>query len=228
MRTRVMDALIATSLRSDALQRLRVRSSLGPEVARNQALRELPTRRAAETYAGPLYGGLDPAGWSPDLWARAERHLVIVSGLWGALRPSDRIPAYRLHVCARLAGIDRLEPMWRTVLPEVLNEAAEGEGPVLDVRSRSYLAVGRPPGLDDQTVTLRVRPSPGGSAHIGDVIAKRVRGEAARHLLAAADEVRDPLDIADQLRSRWSVEVEPPSGRHRAWTVTLEAPAVRT
>ena len=90
------------------------------------------------------------------------------------------------------------------------------------------LAVGRPPGLDDQTVTLRVRPSPGGSAHIGDVIAKRVRGEAARRLLAAADEVRDPLDIADQLRSRWSVEVEPPSGRHRAWTVTLEAPAVRT
>ena len=224
MRTRVMDALIATSLRSDALERLGVRSSLRPEVARNEALRDLPTRRAADTYSGPLYGGLDPEGWSPELWAQAERHLVIVSGLWGALRPADRIPAYRLHVCARLAGLDRLEPMWRMLLPDVLNEAAEGEGPILDVRSRSYLAVGRPPDLDEQTVTLRVRPSPGGPAHIGDVIAKRVRGEAARHVLASADDVRDPLDIADRLRSRWSVEIDPPSARHREWLVTLEAP----
>ncbi|HEX6475017.1 MAG TPA: peroxide stress protein YaaA [Candidatus Limnocylindria bacterium] len=225
MRTRVIDALIATSLRSDALERLGVRSSLRPEVARNEALRDLPTRRAADTYAGPLYGGLDSEGWSPGLWAQAERHLVIVSGLWGALRPADRIPAYRLHVCSRLAGLDRLEPMWRTLLPDVLNEAAEGEGPILDVRSRSYLAVGRPPYLDDQTVTLRVRPSPGGPAHIGDVIAKRVRGEAARHVLASADDVRDPLDIADRLRSQWSVEIEPPSVRHREWLVTLEVPS---
>ena len=84
--------------------------------------------------------------------------------LWGALRPADRIPPYRLYVCGRLVGMDRLEPAWRTLLPPILTDAAARRGPVLDLRSRGYPAVGRPIRLDDQTVTLRIRPSPGGPA----------------------------------------------------------------
>jgi hypothetical protein len=55
------------------------------------------------------------------------------------------------------------------------------------------------------------------------VIAKRVRGEAARRLISADDTPQDPLDIADVLARHWSLEVEPPGGRQRAWTLTLEA-----
>ena len=227
MRVSVMHALIATSQRPDGLRRLLVRPSLAAQVARNEHLRELPTRRAVETYAGPLYEGLDPASWPPDAERRAARQLIIVSALWGALRPGDRIPPYRLYVCARLLGMDRLEPTWRTVLPAVLTEAAGRRGAILDLRSRVYRAVGRPDGLDDQTVTLRVRPSPGGPAHIGDVIAKRVRGEVARHLLASETEPEDPLDIADLLAARWTIEVDPPAARNRAWTITLESAAAR-
>ena len=96
----------------------------------------------------------------------------------------------------------------------ILADAAARRGPVLDLRSRVYQAVGRPTGLDDQTATLRIRPSPGGPAHIGDVIAKRVRGEAASHLLSSEADPEDPLDIADLLATRWSLEVEPPGGRN--------------
>ena len=162
MRERVMDALVATSQRPDALRRLFVRPSLAGEVARNEHLRDLPTRSAVDTYAGPLYEGLDAGSWSSHAEKRAARQLVIVSALWGAVRPADRIPPYRLYVCARLVGIDRLEPAWRSLLPPILTDAATRRGPVLDLRSRAYQAVGRPTGLDDQTVTLRIRPSPGG------------------------------------------------------------------
>lgn len=225
LRRLLLGALVTTSREPDALRRLMVGPSLADEVARNQLLHELPTRRAVETYAGVLYGGLDPGSWSTEAWRHAERGVVVVSALWGALRPSDRIPPYRLHLCSRLIGLDRLEPTWRSVLPPVLADAAQGEGPILDLRSPAYRAVGRPGGLDDQTVTLRVRPAPGAPAHIGDVIAKRTRGEAARHLLESGSELHDPLDIADVLASRWPIELDPPVGRTRSWTITLAAAA---
>jgi cytoplasmic iron level regulating protein YaaA (DUF328/UPF0246 family) len=223
MRERVMDALVATSQRPDALRRLSVKPSLADEVARNEHLRDLPTRRAVDTYAGRLYEGLDAGSWSSHVEKRAGRQLVIVSALWGALRLGDRIPPYRLSVHARLVGIDRLDSAWRTLLPSILTDAAAQRGPVLDLRSPVYQAVGRPTGLDDQTVTLRIRPSPGGPAHIGDVIAKRVRGEAASHLLSSEADPDEPLDIADLLAARWSLEIDPPAGLNRTWTITLQS-----
>jgi cytoplasmic iron level regulating protein YaaA (DUF328/UPF0246 family) len=225
MRERVIDALVATSQRPDALRRLAVRPSVADEVARNEYLRDLPTRRAVDTYAGPLYEGLDVGSWSSHAEKRAARQLVIVSALWGALRPADRIPAYRLSGHARLVGMDRLDSAWRALLPAILADAAAQRGPVLDLRSRVYQAVGRPTGLDDQTATLRIRPPPGGPAHVGDVIAKRVRGEAASHVLSSEADPQDPLDIADLLAARWSLEVDAPAGRNRTWTITLQSAA---
>lgn len=221
MRKRVMDALVSTSRAADALRRLQVGPSLANEVTRNEQLRDLPTRRAVDTYSGPLYDGLDAGSWSVEAEKRAARQLVIVSALWGALRPADQIPPYRLHPCARLVGMDKVEPVWRTVLPPALADAAEQRGPVLDLRSAAFRSVGRPTGLDGETVTLRIRSAPGGPTHLGDVIAKRVRGEAASHLLASDGDPEDPLDIADLLGTRWELEVDPPGGRNRSWTVTL-------
>jgi cytoplasmic iron level regulating protein YaaA (DUF328/UPF0246 family) len=223
MRQRVLGALVETSLQPDAQRRLFVGPSLANEVARNVYLVDVPTRPATETYAGPLYQGLDAAAWSPHAAARAASEVVIVSALWGALRPADRIPAYRLHVCSRLVGIDRLEPGWRPLLVAILAEAAGHAGPILDLRSRAYQAVGRPAGLDEQTVTLRIRPAPGGLPHVGDVIAKRMRGEAASHLLASGANPDEPLDIADVLSTRWSLEIDQPGVRDRTWVISLQS-----
>jgi cytoplasmic iron level regulating protein YaaA (DUF328/UPF0246 family) len=219
-RLRILDALIATSRGPDALRRLRVRPSLAGEVARNGQLRELPTRSAITTYSGPLSEGLNPASWLSETRSRAEREVVITSALWGALRPDDSIPPYRLHVCSALLDLNRLEPIWRTVLPATLADASR-RGPILDLRSPTYQAMGRAQGLDAETVTLRVRPSADGSPHVGDVVAKRVRGDAARYLLSSSARLEEPLDIADVLAAHWPLEIEPPAGRKRSWTVAL-------
>jgi hypothetical protein len=220
LRSRILDAVIATSGMPDAFQRLYVRSSLAAEVARNTWLRDAPTRPAREVYSGPLYEGLDVWSLSPDALARANEHLLVTSALWGILRPSDRIPSYRLNVCSRLVGMGRLEPMWREVLPGVLAEAAGSDGAVLDLRSPSYQAIGMPAALGERMAILRVAQGSGGG-RLGDVIAKRIRGEAVRHLLASASDPDHPAAIAELLEERWPVMLEPPIRAGKPWSLTI-------
>jgi cytoplasmic iron level regulating protein YaaA (DUF328/UPF0246 family) len=219
MRKRVMKALIETSARPDALERLRVRPGLIKDVVQNTALRETPTQPAWQLYAGPLYQGLDPDSLSEAAISRANRSVVIASALWGAVRPTDLIPAHRLDVCSRLIGMDRLEPIWRTVLPAELAAAAGRQGVVLDLRSPSYRAIGLPAEMEDRTVTLRVLPQPG-ERTIGDVIAKRVRGQVARHLLESDADPASPDELVDAISGRWPARLDAPA-RGKSWTIRL-------
>ena len=210
LRDEIIDALIATSVRPDALRRLHAGPTLAAEVARNTALRVAPTAAAVTVYDGTLYEALDPATLSAAARRRAASEAVIVSALFGALRFDDEIPGYRLNIYSRLIGMDKLGPTWRPVLSDVLAEASGRRGVGPDLRSPSFQSVGMAAGLDDRTVTVRVSSgratAPGLS---GDVIPKRTRGQLVRHLLESTDDPAHPAGLATVVTDRWPVDLRP-------------------
>lgn len=221
VRAQVLDALLATSARPDALARLGVGASIAPEVERNVRLTDVPARPSLEVYGGVLYAALGADTLSDAAKRRAASRLVIVSALWGALRPADRIPAYRLNICAHLVGIGPLEPAWREVLGPVLTEAAGPRGLVVDCRSSSYQAAGMPIGIGDRTVAVRVLRETARGRSVVSHMAKHTRGEVARHLLESGADPRKPQGLAEALADRWDVELVRPARAGRPWTVDV-------
>ncbi|MEV0878740.1 peroxide stress protein YaaA [Micromonospora echinofusca] len=158
-REEVLTALVALSADGDeeaARAALGLSEGQRGELRRNARLRAAATAPAARVYTGVLYEALDLASLPATAQRAARRSVLISSGLWGAVRLTDRIPPYRCPVGARLPGIGALSAYWRRALAPAM-AAAAADGPVLDLRSGAYASTWAPRGeVAERTVTVRV------------------------------------------------------------------------
>jgi hypothetical protein len=122
---------------------------------------------------------------------------------------------------SNLVGIGRADHAWRPVLPRLFAELAGPNGFVLDLRTPAFQSLGMPAGLGDRTVLLRVDLYSATGRRLGDVIAKRIRGEAAHLLLESDAEPKEPDELADILGERWPARLEPPEKKGPPWTLSL-------
>lgn len=207
-REQVVDALAAASARPDALDVLGAPKGAAAAVAANRDLRDAPTLRADALYTGVLYDALDVASLDAASRRRASARLVTVSAAFGALRPTDRVPSYRLSMGVDLPGIGPLAAHWRPALAEVL-PAAAGRGVVVDLRSATYAAAWRPEGaLAERTAAVHVvRDGPGGRRSVSHM-AKHTRGLVARALVCDGRAPRDVDGLVEVLADRFEVAVD--------------------
>ncbi|WP_123813840.1 YaaA family protein [Myceligenerans xiligouense] len=201
----VLDALAAVSVRDDAAEVLGVSPNLAEEVARNAHLKDAPAGPAATVYTGVLYAAAGLGTLSGDVAERAARAVRIFSGLWGAVAPSDRIPAYRLPMGVSLPDVGPLARAWKPALAAELGPRAAGDV-VVDCRSATYVAAWKPattgPGAAEW-VTVRVVREVDGKRSVVSHNAKHTRGVLAGHLLRRADE---PTTAAEVLAAARELE----------------------
>lgn len=182
------------------------------EVQRNAQLASAPTARADRVYSGVLYDALDVASLDPAASRRATRWLGIVSSLFGLVRPSDRIPSYRLAGGVSLPGLGSVAGHWRGHLPSAIDEAA-GNGIVVDLRSSTYVSFWRPaPQLASRVATVRVLHEVDGTRKVVSHFNKATKGRLVRSLLEDGSVPRSPAVLAEQLGDLgWTVETGPAS-----------------
>ncbi|AUS80183.1 peroxide stress protein YaaA [Actinoalloteichus sp. AHMU CJ021] len=187
VRRRVADALVGLAGDVPAsLSALGLSERQEDEVARNARLWSAPTAPALLRYTGVLFDALGAPEWGPVEWERAGRRLAVCSALFGLLRATDRVPAYRLSAGSRLPGLPAPRTVWRPVLAPLL---AGVEGLVVDLRSGAYAAFAPVPGA----VTVRVlSEDAGGGRTVVSHHNKAHKGRLARVLATAGTA---PADI---------------------------------
>ena len=142
------------------------------------------SRPAALAFAGDVYEGLQARSLSPADLAWAQDHLCILSGLYGVLRPLDRLQPYRLEMGTALKtrrGKD-LYAYWGDGIAQWLNErqAAEAAPVIVNLASVEYARAALRPALRARVVDCVFEDWKGGRYKIISFFAKRARGAMAR------------------------------------------------
>jgi cytoplasmic iron level regulating protein YaaA (DUF328/UPF0246 family) len=207
-RRRVLEALVATSAREDAAEVLGVGHTQVDLLERNRTLATAPTARADRVYTGVLYDALGFADLSPAARRRAAARVAVTSSVFGLVRPTDRIPAYRLSGDTALPGLGPVAATWRGVLGEAVL-ASLGRGLLVDLRSGTYAAFWRPSAdLAPRVATLRVLHESGGVRKVVSHFNKATKGRLVRALLEDGRDPRTPAALARVLGDLgWKVEV---------------------
>ena len=156
-------------------------------------------KQAVEIFAGDTYTGLEARTLDADEMDYAQRHLRILSGLYGLLRPRDVIEPHRLEMGSRLAnpkGRD-LYAFWGDRIAEALNaDAAEaGTDVLINCASVEYFTAADRPALSLRVITpafLEDRPE---GPKVMSFWAKQARGAMARFIVR--NRLRDPQALVE-------------------------------
>lgn len=157
------------------------------------------TRCAVTAFAGDVYEGLDARSLAPEDLQWAQQHLRILSGLYGLLRPLDRIQPHRLEMGTPLAVGDarNLYDYWSARVTAAINDAlaADASPVVVNLASQEYAKVVDRRALKARVIDCQFEDFKPGGWTVVSFWAKRARGLMARHA------IRERIATPQALRS---------------------------
>ncbi|MDB4223577.1 peroxide stress protein YaaA [Granulosicoccus sp.] len=144
-------------------------------------------RPAIQAFRGDVYTGLDADTLKTRDLEFAQKHLRILSGLYGVLKPLDLIQAYRLEMGTSLKTRrgKNLYDFWGERITQSLNHELGGmKNPaVVNLASNEYFKSVKPKQLAAPLITPVFKDEKNGEYKIISFFAKKARGAMARHLI---------------------------------------------
>ena len=155
-------------------------------------------KQAILAFKGDVYTGLQADDFSAEDFEFAQRHLRILSGLYGVLRPLDLMQAYRLEMGTRLPqnGSKNLYEFWDNKITDLLNTDLETSGgeDIVNLASNEYFKSVQKSKLTGNLYQIDFKENRDGKYKVIAFNAKKARGVMAReiikHRITKAEELK--------------------------------------
>ncbi|TDO96479.1 peroxide stress protein YaaA [Marinomonas balearica] len=143
------------------------------------------SRPAVFTFMGDVYTGLDAYSFTEDNIETAQKSLRILSGLYGLLKPLDKMQAYRLEMGTRLGNPngDNLYQFWGDKIANTLEQELEEGELLVNLASNEYFKAVNTKKISKQIITPNFLDEKNGQFKVISFYAKKARGMMVRYLL---------------------------------------------
>lgn len=143
-------------------------------------------KQALFAFNGDVYRSLDALSLQKSQITFAKHHLMMLSGLYGLLRPLDLIQPYRLEMGAKFC-IDNMSlyDFWQPLITEKLNVlmANHNQKVIINLASHEYSKAIDHKKIDAQWVAVDFKEFHEGKYRTIGLYAKRARGRMVRFML---------------------------------------------
>lgn len=200
-------AQVMKRLREFSPEQLQKLQSISADLARlnyerNQAWAKdhgpaAPVRQAALAFQGDVYQGLEAPQWSAADMDFARDHLLILSGLYGVLRPHEAIRPYRLEMGTQLPVEKgrQLYDFWQKPLQEYFAQHIPAEEPLINLASKEYFKALEKAAVPNPVLQVQfMDEGKNGQYRVVAFHAKKARGRMAHFM------IQNRLDRVEDLR----------------------------
>jgi len=182
-------------------------------------------KQSVLAFKGDVYTGLQADTLSQDELAFAQKHLRILSGLYGLLRPLDLMQPYRLEMGLPFKNSvgKNLYEFWGEQITQTLNKHLNisGSRVLVNLASNEYFKAVKPKLLDAEVITPQFRDLKNGQYKMISFFAKKARGVMARFIIQEG--MDDPEGLKDFSGDGYYFSAEHSLGNN--WVFLRDVPA---
>ncbi len=179
-------------------------------------------RAALLAFKGDVYTGFSLNQYGLEDFQFVQKHLRILSGLYGVLRPMDLIQPYRLEMGSKLKtsrGANLYE-FWGKQITDSINSAfrASGSKTLINLASQEYFSSIQVDKLEGEIITPIFKDRKNGDYKIISFYAKKARGMMCDFM--TLERITEPSGLKDFKNGGYSFNISLSEGS--SWVFTRE------